>query len=247
MNAVNLNEVSMNGSHRVTVTYRGRTTEFVTFASSDHLTKRLARGVFYELDVLEAARALHFPETAIVDVGAHIGNHTLFLARETSAHLYAIEANPAAHLLLCKNVAHNGMTDRVTILRGAAGAARGKGRIVLEQADNQGEARFVQGDGDLPLFPLDSLNITQPVTILKVDVEGMELAVLQGAERMLRTWHPYIFVEAHGRSQLAAIAAHLSSIGYIIDRRYGLSPTYLFSALDQANRQKQLIEWARCG
>lgn len=234
----------MNASHQVTVTYRGRTTEFATFGLDDHLTKRLARGTFYELDVLEAGRALHFPDTTIIDVGAHIGNHTLFFARETAAHIYAIEANPAAYLLLCQNVDKNGMNARVTILHGAAGAGNGSGGIVLTSSENQGEAQFRIGQGDIPLFTLDSLRIAHPTTILKVDVEGMELDVLHGAAALIQTWHPHIFAEAHTRVDLAAIAGFLHDFGYVIERRYGLSPTYLLSSVNQAARQKQLIDWA---
>src|SRR6476660_3142717 len=49
----------------------------------DHVARRgLAAGDYYERDLLDALRALD-PRGVAVDVGAHVGNHTAYLALET--------------------------------------------------------------------------------------------------------------------------------------------------------------------
>ena len=199
-----------------------------------------ATGDFYELDVLLKCRELYFPDTIIMDVGANIGNHTIFFAGVLNARVIAVEPNRPVFDILEQNIARNGQSSSVQAIWGAAGATEGTGSVIVDTPSNAGVARFVKNEGDVPLFRIDSLNVDVPVSIIKVDVEGMEHDVLIGAEVLLRKWRPFVFAEAHDRSSLVKLGSFLSTLGYELRGRYATTPTYLFGSTDEQARQRVL-------
>lgn len=60
-----------------------------------------------------------------------------------------------------------------------------------------------------------------PIHLLKVDVEGAELAVLQGAERTIATWRPFILFECEPGSA-AAFATEPAALHALLAGRHGL-------------------------
>lgn len=66
----------------------------------------------------------------------------------------------------------------------------------------------------VPVLPLDSLCFPLPVSLLKVDVEGMETAVLAGARELLARDRPAVFFETLSTDGLAGIADMLRGLGY---------------------------------
>ena len=199
-----------------------------------------ATGGFYELDVLLKCRELYFPDTTIIDVGANIGNHTIFFAGVLKARVIAVEPNKRVFDILEKNIVQNSQSCRVHAIWGAAGATEGTGSIIDDTPSNAGVARFVENEGDVPLFRLDSLNMDDPVSIVKIDVEGMEYDVLVGAKGLLRKWRPFVLAEAHDRVSLTKLGRFLSELGYILRGRYATTPTYLFGSADEQARQQVL-------
>lgn len=121
--------------------------------------------------------------TTIVDGGANIGVATAYLARRhPEATILAFEPDPETFDLLARNVNDNGLTDRVTLHRAALGRRDGTARWqtdgaggvhahLLEDADDSSAA-------DVPIRCLSSF-LTSRVDLLKLDVEGAELDVLE--------------------------------------------------------------------
>lgn len=85
-------------------------------------------------------------------------------------------------------------------------------------------------DESFEVRPLDDV-VRGSVAVLKLDVEGMEEAVLQGAERILRQHRPVVFAEAQSEGHRAAIESALAPHGYTATGRvFNSSPTYEFIA-----------------
>lgn len=93
----------------------------------------------------------------------------------------------------------------------------------------------------MPVRSLDSFSIRGPIGLLKVDVEGAEVAVLQGASALIREWSPDIVVEAGDAAAFKSVADVLLNVGYVPRGRYAATPTYLFSAVDQARRMQRIL------
>lgn len=181
----------------------------------------------YERSLLEHIYDQRFTGTAI-DVGANCGNHTLWLAVVCGLDVVAFEPLYADRLKT--NIRINNLGGRVRVEPVALGDARGKalragrGRLVgggsrLSRLRRQllGTARSV------PVRTLDSFDRTN-VSVMKIDVEGMEPAVLRGGMRTIRRDQPVIFCEEWGPSERDAIAAVLEPWGYSAGQVFHGSP-----------------------
>jgi FkbM family methyltransferase len=110
-----------------------------------------------------------------------------------------LEPNPVAFEFLSRNAA--GLPFPTRAIKAAAADFTGKGKLETSPTDLSDHARFLApaGDGDLEVIRIDDLDLPPGGTIvMKVDVEGGELAVLKGAEQTLRAAvHWCVAFEAH--------------------------------------------------
>jgi FkbM family methyltransferase len=168
------------------------------------------RGKLYEAPLLKRIYRRRYRGTAL-DVGANIGNHTLWLAIVCGLRVVAFE--PVEHAELSANVALNDLGGRVWVEPVALGDACGT-------AEHVGAGRLAPG-GDLPVRTLDSYRL-RGVRLVKIDVEGMEPAVLRGGEQTIRRDRPTIWAEEHNQTEHRAIADVLEPWGYrMVQRLHG--------------------------
>ncbi len=222
--------------------FMGRRIELWTHPDPDHITAAIrANRSFYELDVLMKCREVYVPGTAIIDVGANIGNHAIFFGAILGALVYAFEPFEANHLLLEMNIAANGLDGQVLTGCWAIGESDGTASLQPGPPNNLGITRVSFGAGTVPVRSLDRLAITGPIGLLKIDVEGAETAVLLGARKTIAEWLPDIVVEAGDGPAFRRVAETLLGYGYVPHGRYAATPTYLFRAIDQARRLKTIL------
>jgi FkbM family methyltransferase len=164
------------------------------------------RGGLYETPLLKRIHRRRYRGTAL-DIGANIGNHTLWLAVVCGLRVVAFE--PVEHAELSANVALNDLGRRVRVVPVALGDARGT-------ATHVAAGRLAPG-GDLSVRTLDSYRL-RGVTLMKIDVEGMEPAVLRGGEQTIRRDRPTIWAEEHNQTEHDAIADVLLPWGYRMTR-----------------------------
>ena len=146
--------------------------------------------------------ASRHPAPRILDCGANIGLATLYFKRlYPQARITAYEADPALHALLADNLQRNGAAD-VKAVNAAVWTANGTVDFRCEGADSGTISQFA---GDLqgttqkvPSVRLRSLLETEPVDLLKLDIEGAELDVLtdcrdalQAVDAMLIDLHEF--------------------------------------------------------
>lgn len=157
------------------------------------------RGVF-DLTVSETLYRLTDPGDLAVDVGANIGHMTSILALRVgpSGRVIAFEPHPQIYAHLQSNAALwcGAHTGRVELRRLALSDRSGRGSLGMKEAfaRNMGSASVVtDGEAEAPMVSfetielqrLDTLLPTERVGVMKVDVEGHELAVFEGATGML--------------------------------------------------------------
>ena len=223
--------------------FLGRRIELWTHPEPDHLAGVIrSTQSFYEPDVLLKCRELHIPGTTVVDVGANIGNHTVFFAGILGAAVHAFEPFEPNHALLELNIAVNELGGLVRTHRVALGARSEFGTAIASRPDNFGMVSVAPGAGEIAISSLDDLAFDDPIGLLKVDVEGAEMAVLQGGADTIRRWLPDIVVEADGAGRFHDVARLLHGLGYVPHGRYAWTPTYLFSAADQSSRMSRILD-----
>lgn len=179
------------------------------------IEREQSRGLFFEAAELEAVRRAVPPGARIVDVGANTGNHTIFFAGPMRAALVTpFEPLPEAAGALREAVARNRLAN-VDLSRLGIGvaASAGRARLVASERGGFGATRLAADpSGEIVVSPLDSM-LSEPVDLLKIDVEGMEMSVLAGAARVIARWRPLIFVEIANRNT-AEFSAWLRGAGY---------------------------------
>jgi FkbM family methyltransferase len=165
-------------------------------ANDRYVGHALAQHGEYSESEVALWRSFLEPHWIAVDVGANIGAHTIALARMVER-VIAFEPLTYLYHMLCGSVALNGLTN-VQAFNLGVGAAPGQMRVpYIDYTQTQaygGWAPGFTGGKITPVAPLD--DILPCADFLKIDVEGMELDVLQGAERILRESEPVLYLEA---------------------------------------------------
>ncbi len=173
----------------------------------------------YSQAEIDLFRQILKPGSLVVEVGANIGTHTLFFARQVGLEgaVVAFEPQPIVFQTLCANLALNCVTN-VRCFQQAVGAEPGEIRVpVLDSTreENYGGLSLEgcrQGE-PTPMVTLDSLNLGR-CALLKVDVEGMERQVLAGAANTIAKCRPILYVENDRHEKAAALVNFIDGLDY---------------------------------
>jgi FkbM family methyltransferase len=168
---------------------------------------------FYEADVLDDVADILPAHRTIVDVGANLGNHSVYWASFVPhTGIVAIEPHRPSFALLRRNT---GRFPTVRRIRAAASDRAGVARMEPDHV-NYGRTRMDPAGSDrVPSLTLDSLGLTD-VTLLKVDVEGHQADVLAGATSTLARCRPAVLIE-DGEDTAAPV---LRALGYACVREW---------------------------
>lgn len=168
----------------------------------DHVGQAIALWGRYErdeLDLLMAALAPHLGNGGVcLDIGANIGNHALFFA-DRFDEVLAFEPNPRTFGLLQFNAA---LRRNIVCFNFGLSDVEGTARLTVP-TENIGMATLHASAGlggaavDCELRRLDGLDLLaqRRVAMIKIDVEGHELAVLRGAAALLARDRPVVVFE----------------------------------------------------
>lgn len=168
--------------------------------------KFLNEGRPYEYQLLDEIHERGLTGVAF-DIGAHVGNHALYLAAVCGLEVWALEADVRTYHRLVDNVLLNpGLC--IHSVCAAAGDVPGRGRIV------PGMRVLRDDDGEVAVVRMDDIIDAPDLALIKVDVEGMEPEALAGCERHLLRCRPLVYAETHSRSAGRRIAAVLEPLGY---------------------------------
>lgn len=177
----------------------------------------------------------------VLDIGANIGNHTFYLSEVVGCKVVAFEPNEALVSAMKKSVEANGSADRVKIHSLALGENSDVCQFEHAIPENIGAQRVVCGQGEMVVCALDDLTFDHPLKMLKVDVEGMELAVLKGGKRLISRDKPIIYIECQKIDEFRAVLEFLSEYEYFYWDTFNATPTHLFLPKNNADLSEDEI------
>jgi len=151
----------------------------------------------YEVELARHVRRLCAPGTASFDLGSESGYYALVFARRSGARALAVEADSTTCERLRRNVEANpSLSQRIDVLEARVGRLTdaATGAISLDDLAYREE-------GFVP-------------DLVKLDVEGNEVAALRGAERLLAERKPHIIIETHSENLDAGCRWLLEDHGY---------------------------------
>lgn len=149
----------------------------------------------YELVVSELLFRLAEPGDAVADVGAHIGHMSAVLAARVGAsgRVLSFEPNTALREVLQRNAERWRTVAPVEVRREAVSSSVGTTRFAVPDGPNSGLGRIAAEGVEVPTTTLDAAFGDRAPALLKLDVEGAELAVLEGAQRVLPSVRDVVF------------------------------------------------------
>ena len=178
--------------------HAGRRVLFATDKEADPIQRAHRNASFYEAEELALLQAHVKPGACFVDIGANVGNHTLYAAMFLdAARVIPVEPNPLALRLLLLNVMLNGVDDRVvkTGLGFGLSDHEAEGFGMEARTKNLGAARMQAGKGDLRVLTGDALLDGESPDFIKIDVEGMEMLALGGLAKTIARSRPKMLIE----------------------------------------------------
>lgn len=162
--------------------------KFLVRAGETGLTGNIYAGL---QEFAEMAYLVHVlgRDDLFVDVGANVGSYTILACAAVGARGCSIEPVPATYKRLIENIRINHLENTVDCHNIGIGSEPGTVRFssdmdVGNRALAQGEYRA--GGISVPVSTLDALLWEQTPALIKIDVEGYETAVLDGADETLR-------------------------------------------------------------
>lgn len=140
-------------------------------------------------EVHEMGFVLHVlrPDDLFLDIGANAGSYTILAAGADRARVISVEPVPSTFAKLQRNIAFNGLADRAVAIQCGVSEHAGSLRFT-NQFDTMNR---VAGNDDgrhsveAAVRTIDDLAGAAGPTVIKIDVEGHEAAVLRGARRTL--------------------------------------------------------------
>lgn len=225
------------------------------FYKEDFIYRKVARRkVFYENDLLFYLAYAATRGGIYVDVGANIGNHSIFFAKYLADFVISIEPSARLREQLVQNMAGNDLKNNL-IIGAAIGKERAAGRLMIPEghANNFGMGTIATtGDQGEPveIYPLEAIleeyrtQIPEKrITLIKIDVEGMGPEVLEGCRGVLAEHHPQVVIEAETDREYRAIVSLLEPLGYRQVAQFCATPTYLFVNPAIDNPPKQWVKF----
>lgn len=174
------------------------------------------------------------PGSVVLDVGAYVGTHTLAFAHFVGAEgcVVAFEPMPEIFDVLRENVSANHLSnvrlenvavaDRagsidipaVDIANVASfGSTSLRDRSVYAHARSEQRATVPTKAAEVPVIAIDGLGLTK-CSVIKIDAEGMESVVIQGAADTIRLLAPVIYAECNSVAEGLKSLRQLKQLGY---------------------------------
>lgn len=134
-------------------------------------------------------------DSTYLDIGTNIGYHARAVHLQNGCKVLGFEPN-TNHFLVAW---HNCKEYPIQLINAAVGNKSGKVKIKTfdpAQVENFGNISIVEEDGDeVDVIMIDQLNLNA-CDLMKIDVEGFEFEVLEGANATIEKFNPVIFYEA---------------------------------------------------
>jgi FkbM family methyltransferase len=177
----------------------------------------------------------------VLDCGAHIGYHTLQLSKLCQT-VHAFECNPKTYLYLKKNVQHVknvvinkcGLSDRLgtTTINYCADFNTGMCALNDNPMEKPQQIQSLNQEVKVDLLTIDSLQIGR-VNFMKIDVEGYERKLIDGAIETINRCKPIMVIEVWINNNQETSLEHTKTLFYDLLDIYDIerilnTPDYLF-------------------
>ncbi|WP_227542889.1 FkbM family methyltransferase [Acinetobacter chinensis] len=200
--------------------YHVENVQFLLFNGKDMISRQLRSGQLWDSPLIEIIK--HFltniEKPVVLDIGANLGAITIpvgLYVQKKQGQVISFEAQRGVYYQLCGNIFSNQLIDTCTAYNIAIGNISGSIQVPVLDLAHEGNIGALSLDENIrrqqnlitstisqfdsvSLQPIDSFNFTK-IDLLKIDVEGLELEVLEGSIHTLKNCgFPPLFFEVWG-------------------------------------------------
>jgi len=172
-------------------------------APGDIIARAIKADRVFDRAILDVARDYIKPDTAVLDLGANFGQMSILFSNLVGEHgkVYAFDADDFVFDILKKNIDANNRKERIVPVFGAVHDVPGQtlyfpvqdfarfptyGSYGIDYNANTGR--------EVPTITIDSMDITHPISFMKIDVQGGDLLAMKGARQTIqRHQMPIVF------------------------------------------------------
>jgi len=212
----------------------------------DAIQKEHLRGNLFDYAELVEMSKLITDGDTIIDIGANVGNHTVYFSKKyTNSKIIPFEPHPEALSILRKNIADNSCVNVESRYLGIGlSDTNGSDHMIRGGKNNLGNSRLICTDSiaeetlksnvnycEIEIAQGDNILLNENPDFIKIDVEGHELNVLNGLEQTIECHRPGLFLEVNKANDIIFKEWVLKN-GYSIqwiDAHYQTATNYLLS------------------
>ena len=202
--------------------YNGKYTVDI-IKNDEYIGQQIKNGYEWDGWMREDLKYFHAPGTDILDIGANIGYNTLMASDYGPVHSF----EPLFHEIVQKNVDQNNLMNLVTVHPYALGDKNETSIIYMVKESNSGNGLVNYGGCSLHPnqchenegVPIEVKRLDDVyqghASFVKMDAEGHEYQILQGATELLKKHRPNLLLEIHDfENQKDKFLSFLAEFGY---------------------------------
>ncbi len=216
----------------VVFTRNGRIYDIASHSSDDLVLGKIRdSGNFHDFSLLDAISCLPFADGMFLDVGAAIGNSSLYFAGELNRNVMSFEMDDMNFRALQRNVVRNTLTDRIRCFHTAIGDRAGYACFRRQAGNSDGTTQVSfsqQHDGKIAQICLDEIQFTESVSCIRIDVGGREDAIVRGALKTISLFKPILIIKVEDGAGFNAIWRFLKDYEYHPVMVSSLPDTFVF-------------------
>ena len=176
---------------------------------------------------IELVRKFLRPGDYVLDIGANIGTHAIPLAKAVGheGQVIAFEPQPCIFELLKANTLVNGLSNLRCICAGCGAQTASIGLPDTDYGTNGDFGSMALGpllkapdqsssNVRIPVMAIDDVFTLKALRLIKIDVEGMEIDVLRGAEQTIRRLRPILYIENEWPDPSEPVLRAVRDLGY---------------------------------
>ena len=187
----------------------------------------IKKGHFWEKHIDTQFQKYVKQGTLAIDIGGHIGTHTLSLSRlvgpRGKVHVFEPQAKLFTELVLNMDL---NSCQNVIFHRKALGDKKDIIEMNPTNKENEGNTLVGKGGDKVQMEKLDDLQLTN-ISLIKIDVEGLEEKVIEGAMQTISTQKPVLIIEIWSDEKVLDKIQKIESLGYKAYNLHGCHD-YLF-------------------
>ncbi len=199
----------------------------------------IRRRNFYQIKILSYLLniGIDLKNLNVIDVGANIGNHSIFFSMICGAgKVFSFEPNEHVLSIFKENISLNNL-ENIVLHNIALGSGSGRGSLHENNFFNIGGNEIQENiDGEIQIDSIDNLFKEEKVGFVKIDVEGMPDKVVGGAIETIKRDKPILLLEAFG-SEIKTIKSLCDNHNYYVKKSFGSD--FLLLPVDEASSEEE--------